>query len=164
MEKPLKKLKEVIAKQVRLLGIIKTIEKTKNEILSQGKLMDFSALNENQTSLMEENLKLEKEREKILEEMGAEIRTAGEQRLKFTQILNRVSDPSQKRELEDLFGQLKAMVGEIKALTSMNQELIEVALQVIDLTLSQGEISREEIDYTRKAAPADRPLLINKLI
>ncbi len=160
MEKHLKKLKELIKKQINLLGLIKSIENSKNEILSQGKLMDFGALNENQTSLMEENVKLEKEREAILKEIyGQDL-----QDLKFSQIVEKTLDHSLKQELNFLFNQLKEKVTEIKILTSTNQELIEIALQVIDLTLSQGEISKQEIDYTQKSNIENRSLLVNQLI
>lgn len=160
MEKNLKKLKELIKKQTNLLGLIKTIEKSKNEILSQGKLMDFSALTENQTSLMAENIKLEKEREVILKAVyGEDLKD-----LKFSQIIEKTLDQPLKQELNLLFNQLKEKVTEIKILTSTNQELIEIALQVIDLTLSQGEISKQEIDYTQKSNIENKSLLVNQLI
>jgi hypothetical protein len=164
MEKLLVQLKEILGKQVQLLDIIKSIEKTKNEILIEGKLMDFSGMNENLSQLIEENTRLESGREEVLEKISRELEVEKEE-IRFISLIEKVGKGQMQNQLLEMHNRLKSEVEEIKYLTKMNQELIEVAIHVIDLSVVDPEWSDKEIDYTRKAqSKKDRPLLINKII
>ena len=69
MEELLKNLKESMERQLNLLEIMKSIEQSKNEILTQGRLFDFSGLNENISQLIEENMRIEKNREDMVKKI-----------------------------------------------------------------------------------------------
>lgn len=164
MDKLLKRLKDIIEQQLKLLEVIKSVEKAKNEILSTGKLMDFSEMNENLSTMIEENALLDSKRESILHDIAQSINME-KSTIRFKSLLEKTADSRLKNELNRIYETLKNEVADIKHLSKMNQELIEVAIQIIDLSLEQEGISEKEIDYTQnRDMKQERSLLINKII
>ncbi len=158
-------LKDIIEKQIQLLKIIKTVEKTKNEILKQGQLMDFSGMNENLSSLIEENSKFEMERERITQEILKKIDVKDKKNITFKEIINLSNNDKIKIELNEIRETLRDIVTEIKNISKVNNELIEVVMQVIDLTLTKDSLTSKDIDYTEtNGINKERPLLINQII
>lgn len=164
MEKAISKLKDLISSQIQLLGIIKEVEKEKNELLSSGRLTDFSGINENLGHLIAENNKLEEKRAELLAHIASGYhRDVAD--MSFPVLIEKIEDKKLKESFSELYEKLKALVNEIKELSQINKELIETAIQVIDISLEGEGVSESGIDYTRKLeGSSDKPLLINKII
>lgn len=163
MEKLIKQLTAIISKQIGLLRIIRNVEKSKNEVLSSGKLMDFGTVNEHLTSLIQENERLEREREASLEIISKELNLPPI--ATFKELIEFITDEKLKNEMIKLNLELRETVADIKYLSKINQELIEVVIQVLDMTLSQETLSEKDIDYTNQAKnKKEKPLLINRII
>jgi len=160
----IKQLKTIMQKQNQLLDLIKTIEKSKNEILLSGKLVDFGNINENLGRLVEENSKLEIERIKTTEKISREIAKEQNKTLSFKEIVENIEEKDLKEEIFTTYEIMKSMISDIRHLSKINQEMVEVALQVIDISLS-GVEERKDLDYTQNGRNnRDRSLLINRLI
>ncbi len=165
MEKLFTQLKNVIDKQIQLLDLIKCVEKSKNEILSKGSLMDFSEINENLESLISENNKLEEEREKISNKIFEKLKITDEHHKTLKYIINNIENDKLKNEFLEKKKILHETVEDIKYISQINRELIDTVLQVIDLSLSQDSLSNKDIDYTDSIdSSKDKSLLINKMI
>lgn len=164
MEHLLKRLKEIMQKQIHIMDIIRNIEKTKQTILSQGKLADFSEMNHTLSSLIEENQRIEKEREKILQELSQQ-NPKKESMLYFQDIVEHITDNKLKADMEHIYQELKEVVLDIKNITKINQELIETAIEVIELTTQTG-LSVKNLDYTQNNnnRVQERPLIVNRLV
>ena len=162
MDKILEPLKDVVERQVKLLEVIKELEKSKNDILCAGKFIDFSSFNQDLSTMIAQNNELEEEREKVVQSIQQAYHM---DRKNFSSLIDCIPDDPSKRDFECLYERLKKEVGEIKYLSKINQELIQAALEVIDLSLEQEGLGEKDIDYTQKSeTKKDKPLLINKLI
>lgn len=165
MEALLKNLKESMERQINLLEIMKSIEQSKHEILTQGRLFDFSGLNENISQLIDENFRIEKSREEWVKKICESMKIDYNEKITLKEILSSLENNKIKNELLRFSDALKEKVTAIKYYSKVNQELIETVMQVIDLSLSQGLLSSKDIDYTQTGRMRkERPLLVNKVI
>lgn len=155
-------LKESITKQLDTLEKVLSIEKNKNEILIQGKLTDFSDMNEELAILLPIIETIESERQSYLD---AFVKDNPEIHLKspitFLNILNLIKQENIYQEMFDLYQKIKETVDDIKHYTAMNKSLIEVALNVLNLSLSED---KKDIDYTGKTEGQASSILLNKII
>jgi hypothetical protein len=160
--KNISNLKEIIEKQLEMLTKVLEIEKNKNVILVQGKLSDFSSMNNELSYLLPEIEKIENHRQVIIanfvEDNNESIQTSN---ISFLNILNLIKEEDVYDEMYNLYQNIKGIVDEIKHYTAINKDLIEVALNVLNLTLNEN---KKDIDYTGKSEDRTASVLVNRVI
>lgn len=155
-------LKEIIERQLDLLTQILDIEKSKNIILIQGKLTDFSSMNNQLAELLPEIEKIEQQRQVAIDLfMKDNPNTFSDSSGTFLTILNLLKEESLYDEMFTLYQKTKGTVDDIKHYISINKDLIEVALNVLNLTLHED---KKNIDYTGKTEEQNSSILLNKII
>lgn len=160
----LNKLKEILLIQIETLEKILSIEKNKHDILIEGKLVDFSTINQDLNTIITKMEDIENQRQSLLESFLSQSNSSSTspKSITFADLLKAIKDSPEYEEMSALYTKIKDIVDQVKHWTSINKDLIEMALNVLNLSLFEDQ---KDIDYTGKTeSNATNSMLINKII
>jgi hypothetical protein len=161
MEK-LQELYEILSKEHVVLKEILRIEEEKNILLVEGKLADFSEINENLEKLVDRSSKLESERIKITESITDYYKL--EKSMPLSGLIPYFPDP-EKQKFSEMYQEFKETLTAIKLYSSTNSEMLKNTLEILDITLAHLT-EDQEIEYgnvENNTKSHSKSLLLNKL-
>ncbi len=163
MQNEINELYEKLVYEYDVLYKILKIEEEKNAYLVQGKLKDFSEMNENLEKLVENSSKAERERtvitEKIMDSYGLEKNAS------LNELIPNLKSESQSK-FKKIYEDFKDILTAIKLYSNTNSEMLKNTLDILDITLANltQDYEIEYGDDEKKAkSRSKKSVLLNKL-
>ncbi len=162
MQSKINELYEKLISEYELLEKILKIEEEKNGYLVQGKLKDFTEMNENLEKLVNNSSKMELERIKLTEEIMTTNKLNKDSNL--GELIPLIPQPLREK-FEKLYDDFKNILMAIKLYSNTNSEMLRNTLDILDITLSHltEDHEIEYGDYENNVKPLSKSVLLNKL-
>ncbi|RDU21905.1 flagellar protein FlgN [Anaerosacchariphilus polymeriproducens] len=159
----MEKLVEVLMNEQKVYDEILELSKDKTNVIVKGKIKELEKITEKEQLLANDVQKLEKEREKIMNDIGLVVKKDISE-LTISNIISMLtSQPKEQEKLKKIHDKLRETLNEMILINDRNKQLIEHSLEMIefDMTLLKSMRQAPETANYNKSAYNTGDLLGN---